>query len=56
MSELKWGIVSTVKAAKQDVLGFVAYHLQREAHRLYITLMRQMTPHLQPSKPIPKCA
>jgi len=38
MPELKWGIVNTVKAAKQDVLGFVAYHLQRGAHRLYIYL------------------
>jgi hypothetical protein len=38
MSDLKWGIVSTIKAPMHEVLGFVAYHLQRGAHRLYIYL------------------
>ncbi|WP_293447916.1 glycosyltransferase family 2 protein [Planktotalea sp.] len=38
MHEPKWGIVSTVKAPMRDVLGFVAYHLERGAHRIYIYL------------------
>ena len=38
MPDLKWGIVSTVKAPIDDVLGFVAYHLQSGAHRMYIYL------------------
>lgn len=38
MSDLKWGLVSTIKAPLRDVLGFAAYHLQRGAHRLYIYL------------------
>ena len=38
MSDVKWGIVSTIKAPLHDVLGFAAYHLQRGAHRLYIYL------------------
>ena len=38
MADPKWGIVSTVKAPLRDVLGFVAYHLQQGAHRLYIYL------------------
>ncbi len=38
MSDVKWGIVSTIKAPRHDVLGFAAYHLQRGAHRLYIYL------------------
>lgn len=38
MDSVKWGVVSTVKAPMQEVLGFVAYHLERGAHRLYIYL------------------
>ncbi len=38
MNKLKWGIVSTIKAPLKEVLGFVAYHLQQGAHRVYIYL------------------
>lgn len=38
MSDLKWGIVSTIKAPMRDILGFAGYHLRRGAHRLYIYL------------------
>lgn len=38
MSDPKWGIVSTIKAPLNEVLGFAAYHLERGAHRLYIYL------------------
>ena len=38
MNKLKWGIVSTIKAPLKEVLGFVAYHLQQGAHRMYIYL------------------
>ncbi|MGX9353795.1 glycosyltransferase family 2 protein [Roseobacteraceae bacterium S113] len=34
----KWGIVSTIKAAPEDVLAFAAYHLEQGAHRLYLYL------------------
>ncbi|MCH2164628.1 MAG: glycosyltransferase family 2 protein [Marinovum sp.] len=34
----RWGLVSTIKAAPDDVLAFAAYHLELGAHRLYIYL------------------
>lgn len=38
MTDVKWGIVSTILAPAQDILSFVAYHLEAGAHRLYIYL------------------
>lgn len=33
-----WGLVSTIKAAEQDILNFAAWHLDLGAHRLYLYL------------------
>lgn len=33
-----WGIVSTIRAPKRDILAFCAYHLRAGAHRLYVFL------------------
>lgn len=37
-SDLKWGIVSTIKAPAEAILNFAAYHLEAGAHRLFIYL------------------
>lgn len=34
----KWGIVSTIKAAPEDILNFAAYHIELGAHRLFLYL------------------
>lgn len=34
----KWGIVSTIKAPVQAILGFAAHHLDQGAHRIFIYL------------------
>ena len=33
-----WGIVSTIKAPADDIISFVAYHLEKGAHRVFIYL------------------
>lgn len=33
-----WGIVSTIKAPRDDILEFAAFHLEAGAHRLYLYL------------------
>lgn len=33
-----WGLVSTILAPTEDILRFVAYHLEQGAHRVYIYL------------------
>lgn len=38
MSDVKWGITSTILAPARDILSFAAYHLEAGAHRLYIYL------------------
>lgn len=38
MSDVKWGITSTILAPARDVLSFAAYHLEAGAHRLYLYL------------------
>lgn len=35
---IKWGLCATIKAPTDDILAFVAYHLELGAHRLYIYL------------------
>ncbi|WP_425039540.1 glycosyltransferase family 2 protein [Primorskyibacter sp. S187A] len=34
----RWGIVSTIKAPRDEVLDFAAYHIERGAHRLSLFL------------------
>ncbi len=36
--QVKWGIVSTIKAGAEDILRFAAHHLEMGAHRLYLYL------------------
>ncbi len=38
MSDVKWGLTSTILASARDILQFAAYHLEAGAHRLYIYL------------------
>lgn len=35
---VKWGVVSTIKAAAADILTFAAHHLDAGAHRLFLYL------------------
>ena len=50
----RWGIVSTIKASRIDVLRFCAYHLQAGAHRLYIYLDDPKDPSFEILKAHPK--
>lgn len=34
----RWGLVSTIKAPRPDILAFAAWHLELGAHRLYLYL------------------
>ncbi|MGR3758807.1 glycosyltransferase family 2 protein [Roseobacteraceae bacterium NS-SX3] len=36
--DVKWGLVSTIKAEPQDILAFAAWHLEAGAHRLFLYL------------------
>jgi hypothetical protein len=36
--QVKWGIVSTIKAPAEAILNFAAYHLEAGAHRLFLYL------------------
>ena len=55
MSNLKWGLVSTIKAPARDILRFAAYHLNAGAHRLYIYLDEHNADAFNPLKSHPKC-
>lgn len=55
MSDLKWGLVSTIKAPARDVLRFAAFHLQAGAHRLYIYLDDDNPTAVNALKSHPKC-
>lgn len=37
-SQVKWGLVSTIKAEAEDILQFAAHHLEAGAHRLFLYL------------------
>lgn len=49
-----WGLCATIKAPLRDVLGFVAYHLDLGAHRLFIYLDDPQDPALPVLKAHPK--
>lgn len=49
-----WGIVSTILAPAEDVLRFVAYHLELGAHRVYIFLDAENPGAYAPLKAHPK--
>ena len=55
MSDLKWGVVSTIKAPARDVLRFAAFHLQAGAHRLYLYLDDDNPIAAKALKSHPKC-
>jgi hypothetical protein len=55
MSQLKWGLVSTIKAPPAEVLRFVAFHLQAGAHRIYIYLDAPNPLAYDALKAHPKC-
>lgn len=55
MHDLKWGLVSTIKAPARDILRFAAYHLQAGAHRLYIYLDDDNPTAFNALKSHPKC-
>lgn len=55
MSDLKWGLVSTIKAPAQEILRFAAYHLEAGAHRLYIYLDADNPNAFKALKSHPKC-
>lgn len=38
MANARWGVIATIRAAREDVLAFAAWHLELGAHRLYIYL------------------
>jgi hypothetical protein len=38
MTDVTWGITSTILAPTRDILQFAAYHLEAGAHRIYIYL------------------
>lgn len=38
MVDMRWGIVSTVKAPLEQILDFAAWHLDMGAHRLFLYL------------------
>jgi len=52
--EVKWGVVSTLKAPTRDVLNFAAYHLEQGAHRLYLYLDASDDPSYAHLKAHPK--
>ncbi|MDA7426628.1 glycosyltransferase family 2 protein [Thalassococcus lentus] len=54
MTDLRWGIVSTIKAPLHAVLDFAAWHLERGAHRLYIYLDEQAPETLNTLQAHPK--
>ena len=55
MSAPRWGIVATIKAPVDEILGFAAHHLDLGAHRLYIYLDDDNRAAFDALKAHPKC-